>query len=75
MFIIFRLDAIEVHSLVFRSIYQMFSYSDQDTKDNMTGIQILGVILTNGFEPHCTKSSVDEEKYALILNILWNKFI
>ena len=47
--------------LFFRFIYDQFICTDRNTKDNVTGIQLLGVILTNGFHPYMHGVSVAEE--------------
>jgi len=42
-----------------------FSGDDPTKKDNATGIQLLGAILTNGFSPFNPNHHVDEKRWAL----------
>eukprot|EP00794_Sanderia_malayensis_P010266 gene10266-11321_t len=53
--------------VTYRFIYEKFATADTNTKDNMTGIQLLGVILTNGFPPLDSRSGIDDDKYFATL--------
>ena len=50
-------------SLVISSeIFSGLSNKDLDKKDNATGIQLLGLILANGFHPIDRDSDIDEDR-------------
>ena len=63
MKLLFHFDVIETCLFSCRIIYDRFSCNDQNTKDNMTGIQILGALLASGLQPYCSNTDVLEEKY------------
>ena len=47
-----------------RIIYQFFSNPSLESKANLTGIQLLGIIVANGLAPFdpTTSGSIDEKK-------------
>lgn len=47
---------------VYRIILEGFCGGDPSKKDNATGIQLLGVILTNGFSPFNSNHNVDKKR-------------
>ncbi|XP_065059919.1 DNA-dependent protein kinase catalytic subunit-like isoform X2 [Rhopilema esculentum] len=55
----------------YKLVYEHFTCEDKNTKDNMTGIQLLGVLITNGFPPYLPGCGVDEDQYytALTQNV------
>ena len=50
--------------LSYRIIYQFFSNPSLESKANLTGIQLLGIIVANGLAPFdpTTSGSIDEKK-------------
>ena len=53
----------------YRTIYQFLSNPSLESKVNLTGIQLLGIIVANGLAPFdpTTSGSIDEKKLALSL--------
>ena len=50
----------------YRSIYRHFSDSGSDSKQNRTGIQLLGIVLANGLSPYNagTAKGISEERWV-----------
>ncbi|OCT76787.1 hypothetical protein XELAEV_18031990mg [Xenopus laevis] len=53
----------ECLSIPYRLIYEGFSGTDPNTKDNSVGIQLLGLALANNFSPLDPKCGIDPERY------------
>ena len=55
----------------YRTIYQFFSNPSLESKANLTGIQLLGIIVANGLAPFdpTTSGSIDEKKSVQCLMI------
>lgn len=54
--------------LTVRIIYQFFSNPSLESKANLTGIQLLGIIVANGMAPFdpTTSGNIDEKKLVLV---------
>ena len=50
--------------VLYRIIYQFFSNPSLESKANLTGIQLLGIIVANGLAPFdpTTSGSIDEKR-------------
>ncbi|XP_053571003.1 LOW QUALITY PROTEIN: DNA-dependent protein kinase catalytic subunit [Bombina bombina] len=57
----------ECLSIPYRIIFNGFSGTDPNTKDNSVGIQLLGLILANNFSPYDPKCGIDNDRYFLAL--------
>ena len=51
----------------YKIIYDLFQCSESDKKDNSTGIQLLGFVLSNGFKPYNRCIGVTEDQYFTAL--------
>ncbi|KAM4704971.1 DNA-dependent protein kinase catalytic subunit [Rhinophrynus dorsalis] len=63
-------------SVPYRLIYEGFSGTDPNKKDNSVGIQLLGLVLANNFSPFDPKCGIDAERYfqALAKNLAFTRF-
>ncbi|XP_071796803.1 DNA-dependent protein kinase catalytic subunit-like [Asterias amurensis] len=61
----------EIITVPTNEIFSGLSNKDLDKKDNATGIQLLGLILANGFHPIDRDSDIDEDRFyaALAFNL------
>lgn len=51
----------------YKIIFQHFNCPDEKTKDNMTGLQLLGLVLSSGFPPYQRQLGLSEQEYFLNL--------
>ncbi|XP_075703736.1 DNA-dependent protein kinase catalytic subunit-like, partial [Rhinoderma darwinii] len=60
----------------YKLIYDCFSGTDPNTKDNSVGIQLLGLVVANNFSPHDPKCEIDSDRYfqALANNVAFTRF-
>ncbi|XP_056377813.1 DNA-dependent protein kinase catalytic subunit isoform X2 [Hyla sarda] len=60
----------------YRLIYDGFSGTDSNTKDNSLGIQLLGLVVVNNFSPYDPKCEIDSDRYfkALAINVTFTRF-
>ncbi|XP_069813698.1 DNA-dependent protein kinase catalytic subunit isoform X2 [Dendropsophus ebraccatus] len=60
----------------YRLIYDGFSGTDPNTKDNSVGIQLLGLVVANNFSPYDSKCEVASDRYfqALANNLTFTRF-
>ncbi|KAG9478931.1 hypothetical protein GDO78_012545 [Eleutherodactylus coqui] len=60
----------------YRLIYDGFSGTDPNTKDNSVGIQLLGLVVVNNFSPYDPKCEIGSDRYfsALATNITFTRF-
>ncbi|KAM4688942.1 DNA-dependent protein kinase catalytic subunit [Discoglossus pictus] len=63
-------------TIPYRFIYDSFSGTDLNTKDNSVGIQLLGLVLANNFPPYDPKCGIDSDRYfqALANNLALIRF-
>uniref|UniRef100_F6UGH4 DNA-dependent protein kinase catalytic subunit n=1 Tax=Xenopus tropicalis TaxID=8364 RepID=F6UGH4_XENTR len=66
----------ECLSIPYMLIYEGFSGTDPNTKDNSVGIQLLGLVLANNFSPFDQKCGIDAERYfqCLANNLALTRF-
>ncbi|CAJ0950892.1 unnamed protein product [Ranitomeya imitator] len=59
-----------------RLLYDCFSGTDPNTKDNSVGIQLLGLVVANSFSPYDPKCEIDSDRYfqALANNVTFTRF-
>lgn len=48
--------------MISRVIFEAFSNPDPTKKDNVAGIQLLGIVAANGLSPFASDSAVDEDR-------------
>ncbi|XP_077126580.1 DNA-dependent protein kinase catalytic subunit [Ranitomeya variabilis] len=60
----------------YRVLYDCFSGTDPNTKDNSVGIQLLGLVVANSFSPYDPKCEIDSDRYfqALANNVTFTRF-
>ena len=58
-------DRLEIN---YKLIYDHFSNTDKNTKNNVTGIQLLGIIIENGFQPFKSQSGLTENSFYQMLS-------
>ncbi|XP_068093458.1 DNA-dependent protein kinase catalytic subunit isoform X2 [Hyperolius riggenbachi] len=63
-------------SIPYKIIYNGFSGTDPDKKDNSVGIQLLGLVVANNFPPFDLKCGIDSERYfkALVNNLAFTRY-
>ncbi|KAM9308363.1 DNA-dependent protein kinase catalytic subunit [Gastrophryne carolinensis] len=63
-------------SIPYKLIYNSFSGTDPEKKDNSVGIQLLGLVVANNFAPFDPKCGVDSDRYykALVNNLSLTRF-
>ncbi|XP_077348787.1 DNA-dependent protein kinase catalytic subunit isoform X2 [Lithobates pipiens] len=63
-------------SIPYKVIYNGFSATDPDKKDNSVGIQLLGLAVANNFPPFDPKCGINSERYfkALVNNLTFTRF-
>ncbi|CAI9557295.1 unnamed protein product, partial [Staurois parvus] len=63
-------------SVPYKVIYEGFSGTDPDKKDNSVGIQLLGLAVANNFPPFDQKCGIDSDRYfkALANNLTFTRF-
>ncbi|XP_044149983.1 DNA-dependent protein kinase catalytic subunit isoform X2 [Bufo gargarizans] len=60
----------------YKLIFDDFSGTDPDKKDNSVGIQLLGLVVANNFSPYDPKCEIDMNRYfqALANNVTFTRF-
>ncbi|KAM4028882.1 DNA-dependent protein kinase catalytic subunit [Anomaloglossus baeobatrachus] len=60
----------------YRLIYDCFSGTDPNTKDNSVGIQLLGLVVANNFSPFDPKCEIHTDRYfqALANNVTFTRY-
>ncbi|KAM5298283.1 DNA-dependent protein kinase catalytic subunit [Ctenodactylus gundi] len=63
-------------SIPYRLIFEKFSNPDPNSKDNSVGIQLLGVVMANGWPPYDPRCGIESTKYfqALVNNMSFVKY-
>ncbi|XP_036376580.1 DNA-dependent protein kinase catalytic subunit isoform X1 [Megalops cyprinoides] len=60
----------------YRSIYERFSGTDPNSKDNSVGLQLLGIVLANNLPPYDPSCGIEHERYfrSLVNNLTLLRF-
>ncbi|XP_044600073.2 DNA-dependent protein kinase catalytic subunit [Equus asinus] len=63
-------------SIPYRLIFEKFSSTDPNSKDNSVGIQLLGIVMANNLPPYDPKCGIESIKYfqALVNNMSFVKY-